>query len=345
MKTFFSYDQQRHHPQLYFKRGGLQPAQEVPDRVVQIIQGLTSLELPVQQPYGGGWEPIYSVHDMDYIRFLQNAYHDRPEGWDGEVISNINVRRVGPDGLPRGGFVGQCAYYLADMSCPIGQDTHAAAYWSAQSAISAARAVMGGERFAYALCRPPGHHARRNAAGGFCYINNAAVAAELLKQHYGSVAILDVDVHHGQGTQEIFWERDDVLYVSIHGATDEGGGFYPVVWGYEDERGEGTGRGFNLNLPMPHGSAEEVFFYRLGEAFDRLRRYMPKALVLSLGFDIYREDPQSIVDVTSEGFRKLGRKVSGLDLPTVVVQEGGYHLESLAENTRQFFSGLLDIAA
>ncbi len=188
------------------------------------------------------------------------------------------------------------------------------------------------------MCRPPGHHARRDAAGGFCYLNNAAIAAQRLLGRYPRLAILDTDMHHGNGIQDIFYERNDVLYISIHGDPTN---FYPVVSGFEDERGEGDGYGYNINLPMPHGSSEEDFFAQLEEASAALRLFNPDALILTLGFDIYKNDPQAKVAVSSEGFTRLGRQIAALDRPTLVVQEGGYHVETLAENTRQFFSGLL----
>jgi acetoin utilization deacetylase AcuC-like enzyme len=237
---------------------------------------------------------------------------------------------------PLRGILAKAARYLADGSCPVGANTWRSAYWSAQSALAAAMDVNDGLDAAYALCRPPGHHARADAAGGFCYLNNAAIAAEALRRRFQRVAILDTDMHHGQGVQEIFYDRDDVLYVSIHGDPTD---FYPVVAGFDDESGNGAGRGYNINLPMAHGAAESVFFDRLDEAIRALARFQPDALVLALGFDIYKDDPQAQVAVTTEGFGRLGARVGELRLPTVIVQEGGYHLDSLDANARAFFKG------
>jgi acetoin utilization deacetylase AcuC-like enzyme len=219
----------------------------------------------------------------------------------------------------------------------VGANTWRSAYWSAQSALAAAATVRDGARASYALCRPPGHHARADAAGGFCYLNNAAIAAQSLRQRFARVAILDTDMHHGQGVQEIFYDRDDVLYISIHGDPTN---FYPVVAGYEDERGDGLGEGYNVNLPMPHGASEAAFFERVEAALRVLTRFQPDALVLALGFDIYKDDPQSKVAVSTEGFGRLGSAIGALKLPSVIVQEGGYHLASLEDNARAFFSGL-----
>jgi len=236
------------------------------------------------------------------------------------------------------GILGQTARYLADGSCPIGPDTWTSSYWAAQAAVSAAKTVLAGEQQAYALCRPPGHHTRKDAAGGFCYLNNAAIAAQVLRAKHARVVILDTDVHHGQGVQEIFYEREDVFYISVHGDPTN---FYPATAGFDDEAGAAHGQGYNLNLPMPHGSSEEFFFKQVEKALAALRGFKPDALVLALGFDVYKDDPQSKVAVTTEGFKKLGQKIAALALPTVVVQEGGYHLETLAANTESFFSGLL----
>jgi len=227
--------------------------------------------------------------------------------------------------------------YLADGSCPVGEHTWTAAYFAAQTAVAAAESLVDGARAAYAVCRPPGHHARRDAAGGFCYLNNAAIAATALEKKVRRVAILDPDMHHGQGIQEIFYDRSDVLYVSIRADPTK---FYPVVSGFEDERGAGAGLGYNINLPIAHGSQESAFFDRLDEATRAIQLFEPDALVVTLGFDIYREDPQSQVAVTSEGFHRLGKVLGALPCPVLVVQEGGYHFDSLAENTRQFVTGL-----
>ncbi len=176
---------------------------------------------------------------------------------------------------------------------------------------------------------------RALAAGG-CYLNNAAIAAQALRAKYGRVAILDTDMHHGQGVQEIFYDRSDVLYVAIHGDPTN---FYPVVAGFDDERDHAAGDGYNVNLPMSHGSPEEVFFDRLDTAARVLERFQPDVLVLALGFDIYKDDPQSLVAVSTESFGKLGRQVGALNLPTLIVQEGEYHIDTLEVNARGFFGG------
>ncbi|APD37587.1 histone deacetylase family protein [Burkholderia pseudomallei] len=333
MLTYFHPDQLKHSPLTYLSRGKMRAPHEVPERVVRLLGAVTSLGFDVRAPEDFGAAPLAAVHSEPYLRFLADAHREWrriPEDWGPEVMSNIYVREPNP----LRGVLAQAGYYLADGSCPIGEHTYRAAYWSAQSALAGAAALGRGARDAYALCRPPGHHACRDAAGGFCYLNNAAIAAQALRARHARVAILDTDMHHGQGIQTLFYDRDDVLYVSIHGDPTN---FYPAVTGYETERGAGRGEGFNVNLPMPHGSPEAVFFAQLERARSRVERFAPDVLVFALGFDVYREDPQSKVAVTTEGFGRLGALVGGLRVPTLIVQEGGYHLETLERNAAALF--------
>lgn len=335
MNAFFHPAQDQHIPQTYFTRGQMRQPQEVPDRTGQMLDGLKEMGVSVLQPADQGAGPISKVHDLGYLRFLESAHRrwKQMDDWGDEVISNIFVRA--PNHLT--GILAEAARYQADGSCPIGEHTWHAAYWSAQSALGAADALIAGDRTSYAVCRPPGHHARRDAAGGFCYLNNAAIAAEHMKTRFPKIVILDTDMHHGQGIQEIFYDRSDVLYISIHGDPTN---FYPVVTGFETERGEGEGFGYNINMPMPHGSSEDDFFAKLDEALAAIKLFQPDALILALGFDIYKDDPQAKVSVSSEGFCKLSTHVRKLGLPTLVVQEGGYDLDTLSDNVRQFFKGL-----
>ncbi|PNX12051.1 acetylpolyamine amidohydrolase [Burkholderia sp. 129] len=333
MLTYFHPDQLKHSPLTCLSRGKMRAPHEVPERAVRLLGAVTSLGFDVRAPEDFGAAPLAAVHSEPYLRFLADAHREWrriPEDWGPEVMSNIYVREPNP----LRGVLAQAGYYLADGSCPIGEHTYRAAYWSAQSALAGAAALGRGARDAYALCRPPGHHACRDAAGGFCYLNNAAIAAQALRARHARVAILDTDMHHGQGIQTLFYDRDDVLYVSIHGDPTN---FYPAVTGYETERGAGRGEGFNVNLPMPHGSPEAVFFAQLERARSRVERFAPDVLVFALGFDVYREDPQSKVAVTTEGFGRLGALVGGLRVPTLIVQEGGYHLETLERNAAALF--------
>jgi acetoin utilization deacetylase AcuC-like enzyme len=335
MLTYFHPEQLRHDPRTYLSRGRMRFPQEIPARAARLVAASMSLGHEVRVPSDLGIAGIAAVHDQNYLRFLEEAHGDwkkMPDDWGDEVMSNVYVR----DPNPLRGVLAQAACYLADGSCPIGAQTWCSAYWSAQTALAAAAAVNAGTRGVYALCRPPGHHARANAAGGFCYLNNAAIATQALRSAHRRIAILDTDMHHGQGIQEIFYARDDVLYVSIHADPTN---FYPVVAGYEDERGSGPGEGYNVNFPMPHGSSEATFFERLNDSLRVLEGFRPNALVHALGFDIFKDDPQSKVAVTTDGFERLGTIIGALDLPTLIVQEGGYHIDSLEANARAFFQG------
>ncbi|RVC57869.1 histone deacetylase family protein, partial [Mesorhizobium sp. M4B.F.Ca.ET.088.02.2.1] len=215
-------------------------------------------------------------------------------------------------------------------------ETWNSSLWSAWSAVEAAEAVMAGAPSAYALCRPPGHHAFVDVAGGFCFINNSAVAAQVLRRSAARVAILDVDLHHGNGTQGIFYARPDVLTVSLHADPVR---FYPFFWGYADERGEGAGLGYNLNLPLPRKSGDAAFLEALATAFQRIRAFAPEALVVALGLDAFEGDPFGGLSVTTPGFSRIGEAIAGLGLPTVIVQEGGYLCDALRDNLTAFLTG------
>ena len=338
MRAYFHPDQLLHRPMSYFSRGAMRQPQEVPERASRLLQAIEALGFDIRAPGDHGMAPLEAVHTGAYLEFLRTA-HDRwleaSPDWGDEVMSNIFVRE--PNAMR--GILAEAAFHLADGSCPIGEMTWRSAYWSAQSAIAAARAVIEGEPVVYALCRPPGHHTRKDSAGGFCYINSAAIAAQELRSEFGKVLVLDTDVHHSQGTQDIFYDRADVMTISVHANPEN---FYPVVTGFEEETGAGAGTGFNRNFPVPHGASEERFFEHVDRAIEAGRGFAPDALVFAHGFDIYVEDPQSPIGVGAEGFGRLGERIAALGLPTVIVQEGGYHLDTLASNARRFFTAFLN---
>jgi acetoin utilization deacetylase AcuC-like enzyme len=229
-------------------------------------------------------------------------------------------------------------YYTYDFEDPIVAGTWEAAYWSAQCALTAADRVAGGERAAYALCRPPGHHATIDQYGGFCYLNHAAIAARSIGAE-GRVAILDIDYHHGNGTQSIFYADPAVLYVSLHAhpALD-----YPYYWGFPDESGTGAGYGTNVNLPLPLGADNACYLETLDEGLTVIRRFAPAALILSLGLDALADDPIGKFALTPSGWTEIGRRIAALELPTVLIQEGGYRLESLGSHAVSFLSTFID---
>ena len=222
-----------------------------------------------------------------------------------------------------------------DFSCAITERTWASARASAMTALTAAAMSARGEALVYALCRPPGHHAYAQRAGGFCYLNNTALAAQHLRLVHERVAILDIDVHHGNGTQSIFYSRPDVLTVSIHATPDQ---FYPFYWGGAEEQGEGDGQGFNLNLPVPVGSGDGTWLRSLELALTRIQAFAPQALVIALGLDAHEADPLRGGTVTQAGFARMAQQIATLNLPSVIVQEGGYLTEHLPDNLAMFLA-------
>ena len=266
---------------------------------------------------------LLRVHDAEFVAFLRGA-HARwhAEGRIGQVLpSGFPARGLRRDRKPSG-ISGALGYYAFDASTPIVAGTWDAALAAARCAMTAAAIVSDGEPAAYALCRPPGHHAGRSTYGGYCYLNKAALAVQyLLDEGSRRVSVIDIDYHHGNGTQEIFWERDDVQFVSLHGTPDTE---YPWFLGYADERGEGRGEGHTLNLPLPTGTGWDGYRAALGTALDAIRGHAPDALVVSLGVDTFAGDPISAFKLEREHYPRIGGLLAGLALPTVLVQEGGY---------------------
>lgn len=329
MITVFDDAQRAHDPQFFLSSGAQYPCPEKPARVDALLGAVRRLGGPIIPPADAGPDPIRAVHPARYLTFLQGIYNrwTRIEGASAEVIPNIHPA-TRQDGYPKSA-VGQAGFHMTDTSCPIARETWPAAYASAQTAIHAARLIAGGERAAYALCRPPGHHAFAELAGGFCYLNNSAIAAQALTGAGRRVAILDVDLHHGNGTQGIFYDRGDVLTLSIHAHPER---FYPFFWGYPDETGEGEGTGANLNLCLERGTGDAGFLAAIGTALERITAFGADTLVLALGLDAFEGDPFAGLAVTTEGFGQIARAIRALGLPTLIVQEGGYLCPELGQN-------------
>jgi acetoin utilization deacetylase AcuC-like enzyme len=336
MQVFFSERQLLHNPSGFIVRGERQPSPEVPGRATTLLDAVRGLGLAVAAPPPADRALVARVHDAGYLDFLAHG-HARWQALpnaSAEILPNVH-----PNGRMRGkpvGVVGQAGLYMADTACPIGAETWAAACASADTAVAAARAVLAGAPAAYALCRPPGHHAFADMAGGFCYLNNVAVAAEVMRERHPRVAILDVDVHHGNGTQGIFYRRADVFFASLHA---DPANYYPWFAGFADERGEGEGAGFNLNLPLAHGTGDTGVLAALDLAIAAIRRAEPGGLLVSLGLDAAADDPLGVLKVTRDGFARMGRAIAAMALPTVLVQEGGYPSPALGANLAAFLTG------
>lgn len=333
MRVFHSPDSPRHDPEGYFRRGRVVPHPEQASRYAILREAAERTGHDLIEAGDHGLDPILAVHDPGYVELLSTIWSRRDElpGIGDEILTS-HFARPQMSRRPTGLF-GRLGYHMADTSTPIRAGTWAAMLGSAQAAISAADSVSDGVS-AYALCRPPGHHAYADSAGGFCFLNNTAIAAERLGGRTGGrVAILDIDVHHGNGTQGVFWRRADVLTLSIHADPSN---YFPFFAGYADETGEGAGQGFNRNLVLSEGSGDTPWLAAIDEALEAVAAFRPAALVVALGFDASADDPIGAFKVTQDGFSRAAEAIARARLPTILVQEGGYLCEALPRNLVAF---------
>jgi acetoin utilization deacetylase AcuC-like enzyme len=332
MRRFFDPRQLAHAPALELHNGGFVPYAETPARAESVLAAVGAVE-PAKDH---GEAPLRAVHDEAYLAFLRSAHADwRAAGRAGDAGGYAwPVVRRRPLALDR--IDARLGAYSFDASSPIAEGTWEGAYWGAQTALTALDALLAGERAAFALCRPPGHHAGRDYLGGYCYLNNAAIVAEAANAAGRRVAILDVDYHHGNGTQDIFYERGDVLFVSIHAdpRTD-----YPFFWGHADELGEGAGEGATLNLPLPQGADLDAYLPALDRALAAIAAFEADLLVISFGADTYTGDPISFFRLETADYAVIARRIAALGLPSLVVMEGGYAVDALGANVAGFLSG------
>ncbi|MGC5779480.1 histone deacetylase family protein [Methylobacterium sp. NFXW15] len=336
MQVFHRGDSLRHDPDRYFRRGAIVDHPERAERYAVLLEAVRSGGHRVSEAGDLGLDPILAIHDGGYVAFLRNVWARRGElpGSTDEILTGHFARphmNRRPEGL-----LGLIGLYTADTSTPVRAGTWDAIYGSAQVAVAAADAALTGAT-AYALCRPPGHHAYADSAGGFCYLNNSAIAAERLRATSGGrVAILDIDVHHGNGTQGIFYERADVLTVSVHADPID---YFPYFAGYADETGAGAGEGFNRNLPLPQGSGDAAWLAAIREGLSAIAAFAPTALVVALGLDASEDDPIGALKVTNRGFQEAAMLIADAQLPTAIVQEGGYLCPALPRNLAAFLAG------
>jgi len=306
---------------------------EAPVRVRSILRGLEGLGgFRRVEPRPFDRTHVLAVHDAALVDYIEHTCGQLPEGQSvyPYVFPIRNATRPPKDVAYAAG------YYCIDTFTPLNRNAWLAARHGADCALTAADAVRGGQRFAYALVRPPGHHAERRVYGGFCYLNNAAIAAHYLCAQ-GKVALVDIDYHHGNGQQDIFWERSDVLTVSLHGHPSHA---YPFFTGFEDEVGAGEGAGYNLNIALPEELDADGYRAALATALARVREFAPRFLVVAFGLDTAKGDPTGSWSLGPDDFERNGALLRALELPTLVVQEGGYRSSSLGANARAFFKGL-----
>jgi len=336
--VFYHEGHQAHNPKMWFYRGVAQQSREVPERALAIKSALTAAGYQVTAPLDFGRKPLERVHTERYLKFLEVAYEDwiRLEGTGPEVVANMFP--IGKDpGYPEI-ISGRAGFHMEDLSCPINAGTWRAAYGSAQSALAAADAVIHGNGVtrAFGLCRPPGHHAFAERAAGYCYLNNAAIAAQYFRDHGAArVSILDVDVHHGNGSQDIFYDRGDVQFVSLHG---DPANFSPFFWGYKNQTGRGEGEGATVNFPLPLGVSEADYLATLTIALKAVQAFGPDALVISLGLDTFVGDPYAAFRITTAGYGRIAAMIYALTKPSVAVLEGGYLCPELGKNLVTFLN-------
>ncbi len=333
MRMFFDDRQRAHAPTQELHNGGFTTYAEMPARVDAILAALGSVETPADR----GEAAILAVHSPAYVAFLKNAARLwREAGRTGDAIPYaFPIRGRRPLDLTRiDALIGAHSF---DATTPITPDSWAASYSSAQSALAATQAVLDGDRAAFALCRPPGHHAGADYCGGYCHLNTAAIAAQAARDAgVARVAILDIDYHHGNGTQDIFYDRGDVFYASVHAdpRTD-----YPFFWGHADETGAGDGLGATLNLPLPHGTKIDAFRAAQTAALDAIAAFDPGLLVVSFGADTWEGDPISHFALTTPDYAVLAGDIAARGWPTATVMEGGYAVEALGHNVDSFLRG------
>ena len=356
MKIFYSDVHLQHNPPFEIFDGGEKyPHFEVPERAERILAALKQTDwAEILPPEDFGLDPILAVHDADYIDFLRTSY---AEWMQSETDAAYEKTALLPATFPTGKrrrkpktLLGKAGYYISDLSAPIVSGTYLAALSAANCALSGAKALTKDKvqktvelpQFSslhpsssvlrqpsvFALCRPPGHHAGKANCAGYCYINNAAVAANWLSKQ-GKTAILDIDYHAGNGTQEIFYDRADVFTISIHADPDFE---YPYYLGYADETGAGAGLGYHRNFPLSEGANDKTYLETIDKALALITDYHPSFLVISAGMDLYEGDPLGKFKISREGIRQIGKAIAGLNLPTLVVLEGGYNNAALGEN-------------
>jgi acetoin utilization deacetylase AcuC-like enzyme len=344
MLIVYSQDHQYHNPSVEFVDGKFSLPFEHPRRAETVLEQICEIGLGrIIAPKNFGSEPILRVHDEGFVRFLQTAWDE----WtialrEGEAFPFTWVgRSMRHDKVPQTSD-GKLGYYAFDAGTPITSGTWRAATTSVNVALTAQELIVKGESAAFALCRPPGHHAARDLYGGYCFLNNAAIAAQAFRDAGAErVAILDVDYHHGNGTQAIFYSRRDIFFVSLHAHPSLE---YPYFLGYEDERGTGEGEGYNLNYPLPWGTNWMSYQALLEDAMQAINKYSPDVLVVSLGVDTFEKDPIGKFQFQGKDYLRLGEAIARLKKPTLFAMEGGYAINELGTNIANVLLGFESIS-
>ncbi|HEY0212029.1 MAG TPA: histone deacetylase family protein [Paenirhodobacter sp.] len=337
MKVVFDERQRLHDPRFRLQDGKVILNTDRPERVAELLKGAANAGCVPMVSTDHGMAPLAALHTPRYLNFLRTAYTARKAAVPD--LAEVVPSRISPDRSVHYSYEleAQIGYHNADTSCPLSEHSWNAIYWSAQTALTGADQILAGEARCYALSRPSGHHAYREVAGGFCFLNNSGLAAEYLRANGHRPAILDIDVHHGNGTQGIFYDRDDVLTISLHVDPAE---FYPFYAGGAQEVGQGRGFGYNLNLPLARGTDTDGYLRALDRALEQIVAFGATVVVVAQGLDAHEDDPFQGLKVTTPGFARIGRAIAGLGLPVLSVQEGGYMQPCLHENLTSLLSGL-----
>ena len=338
MLTVYSEDHKLRDAKTELYGGELVPPFECPARVDYIVNQINQVGLgEVIAPQSFDLSVITRIHDADFLKFLQTCAADwQAEGYQGEAIPTCWPARGMQQRIPDD-VEGKLGYYAMAAETSINNGTWEAARASADVALTAQQVIHEGASAAFALCRPPGHHAAADLFGGYCFINNAAIAAQaFIDQGASRVAVLDVDFHHGNGTQAIFYNRSDVLFLSLHGDPKDA---FPHFLGYADETGVGEGEGFNVNYPMGPGTGFASWSEALQDALKKIKSYGAEALVISLGVDTFENDPISFFKLKSDDFKTYGGLIASLRIPTLFVMEGGYAVEEIGINAVNVLQG------
>lgn len=315
MKIIYSPLHIAHNPPSEIYDGVFVPYADKPERLEAVVNILKQKdEFDFSEPKKFSLSHILTIHQRQYLQFVKSR---------SRALRRASVLYP--------------SYFMTDTYAPIVHDTYNAAKAAVDVALTGAQLLLENKSFVYSLCRPPGHHAEHASMGGYCYFNNAAIAAQYLTAH-GRVAILDIDFHHGNGTQRAFYERSDVLYISIHGDPRS---TYPYSSGFESEHGKGAGRGFSVNYPLPLGTGDKVYAHILTKALFEIKKYEPVFLIVSAGFDTFCDDPIGGFELSESFYQSMGKKIAALALPTLVVQEGGYNVSAIGSLVHRFLRGFL----
>ena len=339
MKVIYTEAHEQRAPKTELYGGELVRPFECPERMDYILGRLRETGFgEIMAPHEFQSNALTKIHDADYLSFLKSAWDDwKSEGFKGEAIATVWPSRSMPSDRIPDFIEGKIGYYCLAAETSISNGTAEAAWASLDVALSGAEHILAGDGSAFSLCRPPGHHASRDQYGGYCFINNAAVAAQHLRDRgLDKIAVLDIDFHHGNGTQAIFYSRSDVLFLSLHGDPMVA---FPHFLGHEDEIGHGDGEGFNFNYPLPVGTSFGKWSMELDSALQRISKFGADAVVVSLGVDTFERDPISFFKLASDDFFTVGKRIAMLDLPTLFVMEGGYAVEEIGINTVNVLMG------